>query len=203
MINFIRRYKLDRQEIRSLPRHLSQVNDLLKSEYLGNPYHISKGLKRGTYLVVDNYNLDEFGQVTTYTCSRLSSACSTVFRLIKKQFPEYYNINFSAYNYLLKKFPKKYQNSINELLIRLFEVDPLFDVNCDLKLINEINKTCFNDGIDEDALFYIIHDGGTIYDQLSYSSFQQSDESYLIKYLRSTQFDFEAKTNCLTKLFID
>jgi hypothetical protein len=41
MLNFIERYHLDRDGIAPLPNQLKQINELLKSDYLDNPYKIS------------------------------------------------------------------------------------------------------------------------------------------------------------------
>jgi hypothetical protein len=202
MLNFIERYHLDRDGIAPLPNQLKQINELLKSDYLDNPYKISEGVKRRTYLVVDYFNLDEFDQPTIYTLPDLSSACSTVYRLIRQEFPRLVKVDFAAKNKYLTKFPKKYEKFISELLEVLFEIDPLFNINNDIKLYKEIKPGYFYDNspVDCGVFAYLIHDGGSVYDEISYATARR-DDSKLLKYL-SDRFELEPITSWATGLIL-
>ena len=167
MLNFIERYQQDRKGIKSLPRKIEQINELLKTNWWGQPYRINHGLKKGEYLIVQVENLDEFGQPTISPASSLSSACSDIYRCIRNNivFKDLTKVNFAAKQKLIDKFPKKYHKLVNSLLVELYAYEPDFDYNCDLKLYNEVEDDYFYEGFEagEDWVFaYIIHDDSTI-----------------------------------------
>lgn len=197
MLNFIERYQLRKNSEKPLPKKVREINELLKSDYLGNPYHISQGVKRGTYLAIDNYNFDEFDNLIIYTCPSLDSAISDIYSLIRKEYPVLTSVAFDAKNKLRDRFAKKYHKMLDEILETLFEIEPNFNYNCDL-VTPELAKNNYNFDVDKDCFAYVIHDGSSIYDELSYHA-PQHTESFLYKYLEQ-YFELESTYTWATKL---
>ncbi len=201
MLDFIERYQQDRKGIKPLPRKLDQVNQLLKSDFYGQPYHISTGIKKGKYLVVQNQDFDEFDQPKISPASSLSSAISDVYCLIRKDilFQNLIKVDFAAKQKLVEKFPKKYHKLVNKLLVELFLFDPNFDKNCDLKLPLEVEDGYFypryTSGENYEVFAYLIYDNCTFSEEINH---QGSELSNLIESL----FDTEKMCEWATTLYL-
>lgn len=176
MLAFIERYQQYQAENKNLPRKIEQINELLKSDYWGETYTISHGIKKGQFLVIHHGSLDEFGNPELTICSSLSSACSAIYRCICKNilFKHLAKINFEAKNKIVKKFPKKYHKLIDKLLNELFIYDEHFEVNCKLLLPKETRDGLFYDnykgGKDSETFAYLIYDNLTFAEKINHET---------------------------------